>query len=280
MARPRGVWRMSVHWRNGRIGESRPGEAAGSAVWGVFTTAGCDQGRPLLWSLHKRRLAASLASLGAGNAAVLPTENELCELLNAAGLDGPARMRVVAQRSETSLWNIEASTTSNDAVGSELQPARLTIQRWPSAPPLAGHKTLARLAWDLARERAQQRGCDDALLIDSGENLLETSVANVWVMRDGVVRTPRAPDLCLPGVMREWLLENLSRADLVAEIGELTLPDLVSADEVWLSNAIVGVRRVGAVGEQQWREWPRFGLLSDIGIPAPGWPRPQRGRRR
>jgi hypothetical protein len=37
---------------------------------------------------------------------------------------------------------------------------------------------------------------------------------------------------------------------------------------------------VGAVGEQQWRKWPRFGLLSDIGIPAPGWPRPQRGRRR
>jgi branched-subunit amino acid aminotransferase/4-amino-4-deoxychorismate lyase len=124
---------MSVHWRNGRIGESRPGEAAGSAVWGVFTTAGCDQGRPLLWSLHKRRLAASLASLGAGNAAVLPTENELCELLNAAGLDGPARMRVVAQRSETSLWNIEASTTSNESNGGpqrHLSPATRPWRGW------------------------------------------------------------------------------------------------------------------------------------------------------
>jgi branched-subunit amino acid aminotransferase/4-amino-4-deoxychorismate lyase len=271
---------MNVLWRNGRIGEYRRGEAFISAVWGAFTTAGCDQGRPLLWSRHSGRLAASLVSLGAGDAQVLPSENELCELLNAAGLDGPARMRVVAQRAEPLLWNIEASATACDAVGPELRPARLTVERWPSAPPLAGHKTLARLAWDLARERAQQKGCDDALLIDSGENLLESSVANIWVMREDVVRTPRAPDLCLPGVMREWLLENLSRAELVAEVSALTLLDLVNADEVWLSNAIVGVRRVAAIGEQQWREWPRFDLLSEVGIPAPGWPRAQRGRRR
>ena len=209
--------------------------------------------------------------MGADNALVLPTENELCELLDAAGLNGPARLRVVARRVNPLLWNIEASATSCDAVGPELQPARLTVQRWPSAPPLAGHKTLARLAWDLARERAQQKGCDDALLIDSGDNLLETSGANVWVMRDGAVRTPRAPDVCLPGVMRDWLLENLGRAGLVAEACELTLLDLVTADEVWLSNSVVGVRRVGAVGDQRWREWPRFGLLGNLGTPAPGW---------
>jgi len=261
---------MRVHWRNGRI-ENQPAEAAASAEWGAFTTAGCDRGRPLLWSRHLRRLSATLTSLGAVNDPVLPTENELCDLLDAAGLEGPARMRVVARRVDPSQWNIEASATSCDAAGPELRPVQLTVQRWPSAPPLAGHKTLARLAWDLARERAQEKGNDDVLLIDSEDNLLETSVANVWVLKDGVVRTPRAPDRCLPGVMREWLLEHLSPAGLAAEVCELTFGDLVTAREVWISNAIFGVRRVGVIGKHEWQEWPHFDHLSNLGIPAPGW---------
>jgi branched-subunit amino acid aminotransferase/4-amino-4-deoxychorismate lyase len=56
-----------------------------------------------------------------------------------------------------------------------------------------------------------------------------------------------------------------------AEVCELTVDDLASADEVWLSNAVIGVRRVGAVGDQRWPEWPRFESLLDLGIPAPGW---------
>lgn len=271
MAGSRGVCRMSVVWRNGHIGEGRANGAAGSAQWGAFTTAGCDQGKPLLWPRHIRRLAESLVELGADSAVSLPTDQDVCELLDAAGLDGPARVRVVARRIESSKWNIEASAMSCDAVGPRVEPVRLAICRWASAPPLAGHKTLARLAWDLARERAQQTGFDDALLVDSADNLLETSVANVWVLTDGAVRTPRAPDRCLPGVMREWLLENLGRTGHLAVVSELTLLDLVTANEVWLSNAVAGVRRVGEIDEQRWREWPEFDRLDDLWIPAPGW---------
>lgn len=109
------------------------------------------------------------------------------------------------------------------------------------------------------------------MLVDVAGHLLETSIANVLVVRDGVVRTPHAPDCCLPGVMRAWLLEHLGRAGLSAEACELTVIDLATADEVWLSNAVIGVRRVGSVGDQRWQEWPRFGSLADLGIPAPGW---------
>jgi branched-subunit amino acid aminotransferase/4-amino-4-deoxychorismate lyase len=280
MAGSRGTCRMSVVWRNVKIDESRQDAAAVFAHWGAFTTAGCDQGRPLLWPRHVQRLAGSLVDLGADNAVSLPTDQDVRELLDAAGLDGPARVRVVARRIDSSRWNIEASAMPCDAVGPRLEPARLAICRWVSAPPLAGHKTLARLAWDLARERAQQKGADDALLVDSADNLLETSVANVWVLTDGAARTPRAPELCLPGVMRGWLLENLGRTGLSAEVGELTLPDLVSADEIWISNSVAGVRRVGEIDGQRWREWPQYDLLEDLGIPAPGWSRAQRRRRR
>lgn len=268
---PRRVCQMSVQWRNGRIEPIRPGESVDSTDWGAFTTAGCDQGRPLLWSRHSHRLLSSLIELGAGDSLVLPTENELCDLLNAADLDGPARVRVVARRVGSKQWNIEASATPCDAFGPDLKPAGLTVDRWASVPPLVGHKTLARQPWNLARERARQKGAYDALLVDLADHLLESSVANVWVLRGRTVRTPRAPNHCLPGVVREWLLENLGGEGLEAEVSDLKLSDLATADEVWLSNAVVGVRRVCAVDDQRWREWPTFESLRGLGIPAPGW---------
>jgi branched-subunit amino acid aminotransferase/4-amino-4-deoxychorismate lyase len=262
---------MSVVWRHGRICEGRESETPGVSGWGAFTTAGCDQCRPLLWSRHLGRLAASLEVLGAEDTVRLPSEPELCQLLDAGGFHGAARMRVWARRVEPSIWCVEASASPCDVVGPALTPAQLTIERWPSAPPLAGHKTLARLPWDLARERAQGAGFDDALLVDEKGNLLETSIANVFVLRDGVARTPIAPARCLPGVMRGWLLDHLGRAGLSVEACELTIDDLAAADEIWLSNAVIGLRRVATVDRQRWREWPRFGSLADLGIPAPGW---------
>jgi len=265
------VCRMSVMWRDGVIDEERSSEAPGSAAWGVFTTVGCEWCRPFLWSHHSRRLATSLVDLGATGAVRLPTENELCELLDTAGLHGPARLRVVARKDESSRWSVEASAAPCDAFGPAMEPARLTVERWPSAPPLAGHKTLSRLAWDMARERAQCVGCDDAVMVDSTDRVLETSVANVWAVRGGVVRTPNAPISCLPGVMRGWLLKNLSRVGLVTEVCELRCADLAEADEMWLSNAVIGVRRVGSVDDRRWVEWPHFDVLANLGIPAPGW---------
>ena len=262
---------MNVFWRNGRIEDHRTCEAEGLADWGAFTTVGCDAGRPLLWDLHSRRLAASLVALGVGSAPTLPTENQLRELLFSSNLSGSARLRVVVRRVESSKWDVLASARSCRAAGPVAEPVKLTVQRWDSAPPLAGHKTLARMAWDLARERARHNGFDDALLVDSCGRLLETSVANIWILKDGSARTPRAPGYCLPGVMRQWLLQNLGKAGLVADVGELTLCDLVNADEVWLSNAVIGVRRVSAIDDRRWRESIRFDCLDSLGIPAPGW---------
>lgn len=262
---------MSIRWRDGVIDEEPSIEAPGAAAWGVFTTVGCERGQPLLWSPHSRRLVSSLAFLGATGDVRLPTEQELCELLDTAGLQGSARLRVVARRAEPPAWRVEASAVPCEAVGPAIDPAKLMIERWPSPPPLAGHKTLSRLAWDVALERAQRVGCDDALLVDSSNRVLETSIANVWVVQDGVARTPNAPISCLPGVMREWLLENLGRVGLATEVCELEDAALGEADEMWLSNAVIGVRRVGSVDDRRWVEWPFFELLADLGIPAPGW---------
>ena len=268
---------VSVVWCDGRIREQRAAGSARSAGWGVFTTVGCDHGRPLLWTRHSTRLDGSLDRLGAPEGLQLPTEHELSRLLKVSRLDGPARIRVVARRVEPSSWLIEASAARCGGVGPASSPARLAVQRWTSAAPLAGHKILARRRWDLARQAAEAEGRDDALLVDAADRLLETSIANIWVVSGDAARTPPAPDRCLPGVMRCWLLENLERCGLVAEEGDLGLSDLLAADEVWLSNAVIGVRRVREVEDRKWSRFPLFDLTKGLGVPAPGWSLDQPG---
>jgi branched-subunit amino acid aminotransferase/4-amino-4-deoxychorismate lyase len=265
------VYGVTIVWSDGRIEERGQRDPSVVTGWGAFTTVGCDHGRPLLWSSHSRRLLSSLAYLGVSGNPGLPAEHDLCDLLAATGLDGPARLRVVARRTAPSQWAVAASATPCDAVGPEDPPAKLKIERWPAAPPLAGHKTLSRMAWDVARERAQRDGFDDVLLIDANDRLLESSVANIWIFAGDVARTPPAPERCLPGVMRGWLLENLDRAGFEVTAEDLSVRDLGDADEIWLSNAVIGVRRVGRVDDRRWPDGPRVQRLGALGVPAPGW---------
>lgn len=270
-------------WRDGRLEDAAEAGQARAASWGVFTTAGCDRGRPLLWDRHRRRLAAGLKRLGAP-ALELPTEAAMAALLAASGRAGPARLRLVAWRqaagsedsphgsSDPTAWRLEAATGDPGPVGPEAPPRSLAVVRWPAAPPLVGHKTLARLPWDLAAADARAAGADDALLVDSGERVLETSVANLWVVRRGRLLTPPAPERCLPGTMRGWLLEHACDAGLDAVEADLRLTDVETADEVWITNAVVGARRIASVGERRWSEWPTFAQLSALPLPAPAWP--------
>jgi branched-subunit amino acid aminotransferase/4-amino-4-deoxychorismate lyase len=262
---------VTTIWRDGRLIESEPGTAPVDVGWGAFTTVGCDGGHPLLWTRHRSRLAASLRFLGAGEDVALPDEPALCELLRARGLDGAARLRVVGRRKQTSGWTVEASVSRYEAAGPDAPPVRLSLQQWPSAPPLVGHKTLARLEWDLTRERARREGADDALLVDDEGHILETAIANVWLCRGRELRTPPAPSRCLPGVMRGWLLEHAGELGLQVFECDLTEADLLGADELWISNAVIGVRRVAFVADREWRSWPLFEHLAELGVPAPGW---------
>jgi 4-amino-4-deoxychorismate lyase len=263
---------MSWEWRDGRlleVGARRKRRAVG---WGAFTTVGCDEGRPLLWAWHSERLAMSLARLGAAEGIPLPDEQAVCRLLAAEGLRGPARVRVVGRAGIDSPWRVSATADELNESGPATPPVRLVIERWPGVPPMAGHKMLNRHTWDLALDHARKQGADDALLVDASGYVLETSVANVWVRQGTDLLTPPAPERCLPGVMRRWLLENGATLGLRVKVRDIGADDVAVADEVLLSNAVVGLQRVARVVDRRWTGWPFFDRLAAAGVPAPGWP--------
>ncbi len=98
-----------------------------------------------------------------------------------------------------------------------------------------------------ALREAQARGFSNALLRDSLGNIAELANANVFLVKDGVVRTPAANGTFLNGVTRQRTI-GLLRADGV-QVDEaiLTYDDFLCADEIFSSGnfqKVAPVRRI------------------------------------
>lgn len=110
--------------------------------------------------------------------------------------------------------------------------------RWTE---LSRHKTLNYTANLLARQSAAERGCFDALFRDPNGYLLEGAATNVFTVAGDDIRTPSTQRPLLAGVTRGVILEIAARQGFAAVESDLTLDDLLSASEAFLTNAVAGV---------------------------------------
>lgn len=97
-------------------------------------------------------------------------------------------------------------------------------------------KVVSLLANVLLRQLAADRGADEVILHRRGR-LTEASIANVYVVHDGVVQTPALGEEILPGITREVVI-GLCREEGI-EVVETDLMTSVfdDADEVWVSSS-------------------------------------------
>jgi branched-chain amino acid aminotransferase len=86
----------------------------------------------------------------------------------------------------------------------------------------------------LARLDARRRGADDAVLLDREGFVAESSGANIFVVRDGELLTPW-PKACLEGITRRTLLQLAGDHGIPAGQRDLSVGDLLCADEVFLA---------------------------------------------
>lgn len=112
-----------------------------------------------------------------------------------------------------------------------------------------GIKSLSYLPFLLARDEARRRGYDEALLT-AGEEVVEGSASNVFIVAGGRLKTPPLGSGCLPGVTRAVVLELAAAEGLPAEEAALTCGDLLGADEVFLTGSLAGIRSVARLEER------------------------------
>ncbi len=96
------------------------------------------------------------------------------------------------------------------------------------------------------RREVDRRGADEGIYVSNAGRVLESVTSNVFVVKDERLVTPPTTD-CLPGITRARVLELARDAGMPAEERAIELEELFEADEVFLTNAVRGVRRVRAV---------------------------------
>ena len=131
-----------------------------------------------------------------------------------------------------------------------------------SIDSLSNLKSCNALIYAIAARQAKENKWNDALIINSSGNIIESTLANIFWIKNKTVYTPPLADGCVAGVMRRWLLEKITVVEK-----SLSAEELQDADEVFLTNAIKPLRWVGAIAEAHYgcvhtREI--YGLLKGI----------------
>jgi 4-amino-4-deoxychorismate lyase len=218
---------------------------------GVFTTLRVRDGAAALWEAHVARLIAGCRHLGIAlpDAAQLHAEAQrvcagaargVLKIIITRGVGGrgyappsPASpTRIVALYP----WPEFPATHWTAGVA-----VRVNTMRLGRNPMLAGIKHLNRLEQVLARAEWDGAAIAEGLMLDEHDQVIEATAANVFVVRDGEVLTPRLNECGVAGVLRALVMELVQAAGLRVREYPLNLDAVRSADEIFLTNSVIGV---------------------------------------
>jgi para-aminobenzoate synthetase / 4-amino-4-deoxychorismate lyase len=136
--------------------------------------------------------------------------------------------------------NGELEITHADYSTQRFGRAGISARRTSSGDRFLYHKTTNRRMYEQELAAARKRGFDDVLFFNEKGELTEGTIHNVFVVKDGVWRTPPVECGLLPGIFRADILkkhENSCEAIL-------SLNDLKNADAVYLCNSVRGAFEV------------------------------------
>ena len=104
----------------------------------------------------------------------------------------------------------------------------------------------------LAKQEAISHGYDEAILLNTTLHVADGAITNIFMVKNEQIYTPRIADGALPGVVRTMLLTE--QKDAFPIIEKSILPDeLLSADEVFLTNALMGVQPVSRLNNTKYQ---------------------------
>jgi branched-chain amino acid aminotransferase len=110
--------------------------------------------------------------------------------------------------------------------------------------PLTGHKTTSYFPRMLALQDAHRKRAAEALWFTVDNRLAEGCVSNVFLVKDSVVYTPALYTPVLAGIARKTVCRLALKNSIELVEKDLTIDNLLGADEIFLTNVIMQVMPV------------------------------------
>jgi 4-amino-4-deoxychorismate lyase len=230
---------------------------------GVFETIAAENGVPRFWLRHLARLNAGCARLGIPQpqggrlleeslALISGVELGVLKIIVTRGCGGRG-YRPASNASPTRIIQLHPWPDYPDSCRESGVRVRLCRQRLGHNPSLAGIKHLNRLEQVLSRGEWNDPGIPEGLLLDADERLVEGTMSNLFLIRDRVLMTPNLLRCGVAGILRTVVMELAACVPLPVQVRALGLDDLWGADEVFLTNGIIGIWPVIAIEDRTYR---------------------------
>lgn len=229
---------------------------------GFFETLKVWKGALLLETYHQNRIERSLDILAYKKPAHFSIPHifsEAVQLCEKNGCADAARVRLSFSNGNGGLfdgddqlqymieaWSMEPTNNAfneNGLVTGFFPEIKKSCDRY------ANIKSASALLYAVAAHYSKLRKWNDCIIWNQRENICETIIANIFWIKDNRIFTPALTEGCVDGVMRSYLID---------QIGTVTETpcrpqDLLGADEVFLTNAIRGIRWVQSIDNANYK---------------------------
>lgn len=119
--------------------------------------------------------------------------------------------------------------------------ARFCQQRLGLNPTLAGLKTLNRLEQVLARAEWNTPEIQEGIMLDLNGYVIEGTMSNVFFVKNDILYTPSLTQAGIAGVLRDFVLQTAIINGFDVKQAMFTPEQLLAADEVFVTNSIIGI---------------------------------------
>jgi branched-chain amino acid aminotransferase len=234
---------------------------------GLFETMKVVVGSIQLRELHFKRLFNGMETLQINLQGFISDDafaEQITKTIRKNQLSGPTRVRLTVFRGDGGLYDFKNAT------------AGYVIQVWPlsssslsmnedglkigvyesarkSIDSLSNIKSNNYLVYAMGAIHAKKNFFHDALILNSNNRLCDSTIANVFWISGGTIFTPPLSEGCVAGVMRSHLLSKLPEQGYTVVEKEAHPDELLDADEVFLTNAVSGLRWVGEFKNKKYR---------------------------
>lgn len=99
---------------------------------------------------------------------------------------------------------------------------------------------------------AKEQQCNDAVILNDHNRICDSSIANIFIIKDKVISTPSLNEGCVSGIMRKLIIQQSFTAGYEIMETEITREMLLEADEVFLTNSIFNIRWVAAIEQKKY----------------------------
>jgi branched-chain amino acid aminotransferase len=226
---------------------------------GVFETLKVVDNKILFFEDHYFRLLASMRIIRMQipmSFTLEYLESQILALVSQQDINHSARVRLTVFRNEGGFYSPKDNSVSFVIQASELKNKFYSIADSAfevdlykdfvvTKQLLSTLKTNNKIIQITASVFAQENQLDSCLLINEDKNVIEATNGNLFMMMNSQLITPPISEGCLNGIMRRQILKLAKEPDFIEIVEKEISPfDLQKADELFITNVIVGIQPI------------------------------------